>query len=266
MNIIAKLKRPASLLLALAFLQISGSLIMFIYVSWPAGIGLIITTIGTIIGWYIKIRQPTVDFSIQYEMSVAFIIRPAKAIILSEKRYEGLVPEICRNIDIISNEICEGSYSIESKINKYHLFIKSNLIENSTAKKRKYKVFSISFTYPYFKFPMNGFDFKNKIPELVDLVKQFCQEISIILQLPNIDAKGIITIWRFLASEGVYDIRFRRKLNSLFSTRFHHEIKLSSQEEKCDFGKDYTEFVFPLVKFPDILTKMAGIVWYSEDC
>lgn len=272
-------KRPASLLLILGLLQFGASIYFCLHGSWKETVGFAFTTAGTLIGWYLKIRQPLV-ISEGRDVSVNFFIKPGAKVILSSKEYQSLVPAICKNIGVTCNAMGDGLYNLVHNGERYYFSIKSDQIvdtadnsdnqeieypaNNSDSAPLNYEILKCAIFYPPpRRIEMDGSNFVKKLQGFVNLVEKLSTQVRMNPKFSNVNVTGVITVWQYIAPDGVYKIQFLRKLNNLFKAQFLHTIKLSSEEEECTFGKTYTKFAIPLGNFPGILSNIVDIVWYT---
>lgn len=276
------MNRPASLWLILGLLQLGASVVFYLKGYWIEAIVLAFTAAGTLIGWYIRIKTSPGDIIIEErDVSVNFSIKPGAPVILSSEEYQNLVPAICSNIGVKCNAKGDGLYNLVHNSKEYRFSIELEQIVNianntdnqeigyptNTSDKvpSNYKILSCVISYPLQRITMNGLEFKKKLQAFVQLVKQLSTQFGMNPKFSNVNVTGAITVWQYIAPDGVYDIQFRKKLNNLFKVKFLHTVALSSSsgEEKCTFGRDYTEFVFPLRNFPRILSNIVNIIWYT---
>lgn len=271
------MRKIKAVLLILGLLQIGASVFYSLIRSWDKAIGLAFTAAGTLIAWY-KTRPN--DISVYRDVSVNFSIKPDAPVILSSNQYQSLVPAICMNIRVTCNAMGDGLYNLVHNGKTYRFSIELDQIvniSNNTDNQEieyptnnpdrappNYKILSCVISYPPpHRINMNGLEFKNKLQAFVQLVKQLSTQFGKNPKFSNVNVTGVIIVWRYIAPDGVYSIQFKRKLNNLFKVKFLHTVALSSGKEKCTFGRNYTEFVFPLRNFPGILSNIVNIIWYT---
>ena len=247
----------------LALLQCGGSLVFFLFGNWTGTISLALTATATFIKVIAIIIDSSNNNSGQQDVSVIFIIKPGGKVNLPTNEYVKLIPTISGNIGITCNRRNSELYDFMCNDEAYRFSINlAHIIENSDDKQTYYEISSFSISYPPpQKIKMKRDDFNRKLQDLIHLVKELSAQLRSRSQFSSIDVKGVITVWKFIPPDGVYKIKFMKKLNNLFKAQFLHTIIISSGKEQCIFGKEYMQFVFPLESFPSILKHMADIIW-----
>jgi uncharacterized protein YneF (UPF0154 family) len=171
-------------------------------------------------------------------------------------------------VPLLSRKDNTVSYSLNVNGKKHYISMffsiknKSNfleIIENAGEREKTEKQISITgihISYSNKKIGMNSIEFVDNMIAFIEL----CKKIENTLPTSSYRILEII-VWQYINPDTVFNLKFNRHLNNIFKKQYSHGIKLQSEDEECEFGKEYTTFRIPLKTSENVIPNIVDIIW-----